>query len=178
MYFVPGQRVGCEIMGAVAAGFLTTGFARLLNSTTTIMTRTRLPLAFLVVLASIQGCVEVSWSEVARVRSPDGVVDAVLIRSDAGATTSYVYRVFLAPQGEEVPPGDVDQRLFTGDQVEGLDLHWRSPHFLEIRYRQARIDHFANFGQVKVGQNGRYVAEIRLIALAESWSLPPRERPP
>jgi hypothetical protein len=41
----------------------------------------------------------VSRDEVARVTSPDGTVDAVLVEVNGGATTSFGYQVFLVQRG-------------------------------------------------------------------------------
>ena len=45
----------------------------------------------------LAGCV---GSEVARTTSPSGKVDAVLVESSGGATTSFGYAVFVVPAGK------------------------------------------------------------------------------
>ena len=52
-----------------------------------------------IVLALLAGCGLASRDEVARVGSPDGRVEAVLIETNGGATTSFVYEVHVVPKG-------------------------------------------------------------------------------
>jgi hypothetical protein len=53
-------------------------------------------LSFLpIALALLAGCSLVSRDEVARVASPDGRVEAVLIETNGGATTSFGYEVHV-----------------------------------------------------------------------------------
>jgi len=108
--------------------------------------------------------------EIERVSSPDiaphMIVDAVITQSDAGATTSFVYHVFLVPKGH-VP--EKEDEVFTADKVRDLRVTWREPRFLEIRYERARIFYFRNFWTRKKMLS--YVVEIRLVPQNESFSL-------
>ena len=117
--------------------------------------------------------------EVRRSRSPDGVVEAVLVRGNTGATDPYSYSVFLVPSGTAFAPKssrfDIDRALFTADYEAALEVSWRAPKFLEIRYAKARIHRFTNFWQSQEVQNYGYVVELRLVPLDESSSLVPRE---
>jgi hypothetical protein len=93
--------------------------------------------AFLVF--SMSGChvgpPDASGNEVARVISPDGLVDAVLTESNGGATTSFGYVVALAPR-------DGSQRHHVADlygatrspQAYGVNLRWASADHLDIDF--------------------------------------------
>ena len=67
--------------------------------------RTLCPI-ILVIFILTSGCIFPEWEagfdEVSRVSSPDGKVDAVLVETNGGATTSFGYRVFIATPGEKV----------------------------------------------------------------------------
>lgn len=98
--------------------------------------------------------------EIQRLRSPDGKVDAVLVRCNGGATTSYSYRLSLVPPGGKNEDGD---ETLLADHVSNLELSWAKPKFLEIHYQQARIFRFSNFWESAKIENGRYIVEIRLV---------------
>src|SRR5437879_8009429 len=102
------------------------------------------------------GC-SVARQEVKRVRSPDGRVEAVLIQTNAGATTGFGFEVFLVPTGANPKTGS---ELFRADRVVNLDLHWRESMVLEIAYDQGRIFHFSNFWNSADLDNFRYVVEV------------------
>jgi hypothetical protein len=101
--------------------------------------------------------------ETNRFKSPDGKVDAVIIKKDCGATTSESYNVFVVASGKEAKGADL---VFKADHVEGLYISWRQPKFLDINYNQARIFQFMNFWQSKDVDSLRYVVEVRETALS------------
>ena len=113
------------------------------------------------------GCDIVSREEVARIKSEDSVVEAILVRANAGATTSYVYSLYIVPAGEKKNKGN---ELFRADKVEGLDINWKENKYLEIKFKKGRIFYFKNFWLSEDVQNFRYVVEIRLMPL-DSYSL-------
>lgn len=84
-----------------------------------------------------------SWDEVARVRSPDGSRDAVLIERNGGATTSFGYEVFVVPHGAPVhegAPGTVAS-LYAATrnaQSYGVNLRWLPGDTLSVEYLRAR----------------------------------------
>jgi hypothetical protein len=118
--------------------------------------------------------------EIGRVKSPDGVVDAVLVRGNGGATTSFTYSVFLVPAGtsfnETAPVFEPDFAKFLADHQVGLELVWRRPKFLEIRFAKARIFRFSNFWHSREVQDYRYIVELRLVPSDEASSLVERDR--
>jgi len=95
-----------------------------------------------------------------RVGSSDSVVEAVVVRTNAGATTDFGYEVFVVKAGN-VP--ESSKELFKADQVEELDVFWQSSKLLIIRYREARIFHFSNFWQSKDVQNFQYTVKVQLV---------------
>jgi len=109
-------------------------------------------------------------------KSPDGVVDAVQVRGNCGATTSFSENVFIVQSGAKMPAPKDQCRVFSADHVEGLKLQWREPKVLEIHYKEARIFHFKNFWHSKDVQNFTYVVEIRLKPETKDYSLSRRDR--
>lgn len=97
-----------------------------------------------------------SNQEVARQSSPDEIVDAMVLKTDCGATTSYSYRVFITPRGES----PISDEIFLADKVENLNIFWISPKSLLITYTGARIFTFKNFWQSKEINNSQYVVSI------------------
>ena len=85
------------------------------------------------------GCGLVSRNEVARVASPDGHVEAVLIETNGGTTTSFGYEIYVVENGR--PPRDRVAWLYgaaRNPQAYGANLKWTSENDLVIEYREAR----------------------------------------
>jgi hypothetical protein len=80
--------------------------------------------------------------EIARTTSPDAVVDAVTVRSNAGAMSSYEYHVYIVPAGGEPKR---DDEVFVAEHVRAMETKWKRPKLLEIRYDEAAIFQFTNF---------------------------------
>ena len=79
--------------------------------------------------------------EVLRVPSPDAALDAVVVQSSAGATTSFGYFVFLPPHGCAVPSSPVlrvvDSSL--NPRASGVHLDWTGPRTVVVSYLDARF---------------------------------------
>jgi len=91
-------------------------------------------------LAFASSCFLVSEDEVARVISPDGRVDAILIETNGGATTSFGYRVLLARHGFHWRLATEVAALYGAVRSEtayGANLRWRSPNQLAVEYLEA-----------------------------------------
>jgi hypothetical protein len=117
----------------------------------------------LVIMMKITGCNPVEREEIDRISSPDFLVDAVLIQANAGATTSFIFEVYLVPKGNDVPPENYV--LFRGDKMKGLTIRWTQAKLLEIQYEQGQIFHFSNFWISRNVQNFKYRVEILLKKL-------------
>ena len=92
----------------------------------------------LVLVVSI-GCA--SRNEVARITSPSGKVDAVLVETNGGATTSFGYEIFVVPTQASTRLRK-DVAWFYGavrsDQAYGVNLKWSDPSNLNLEYLKAR----------------------------------------
>lgn len=137
-------------------------------------------LALLIFAPSLfSGCINIAgewhYQEIERVKSPDGVVDAVLVRGSGGATTGFDFSVFIVPSGipfdEKSELFNPESELFSADHWENLKLVWREPKFLEIRYDKARIFKYRNYWRKKEMQDYKYVVEIKLVPTNNKSSL-------
>ena len=126
---------------------------------------------FIMLFLFVHGCSPCSYNEVVRIKSPDGKVEAVHIRGNCGATTSFTENIFIVPAGEKTPKPKDDYQRFLADHVDGLELEWREPKVLEIKYNVARIFKFTNFWQSQKVDHFRYVVEIRLVPSKNDFSL-------
>jgi len=135
-------------------------------------------------LCFASGCFNIAgeweYEEIERIKSPDGIVDAVLVRGHGGATTGFNFSVFLVPRGikfdKKASWFEREQALFRADHDEGLQLVWRKPKFLEIRFAKARIFQFRNVWHSQEVQDYSYVVELRLVPLAENSSLSEKDK--
>src|SRR5579859_5737544 len=75
-----------------------------------------------------------SWkyTEMKRLRSPDSLVDAVVILGDSGATSPGTLFVYLVPAGQAVPHPDRIKPVFEARRLKGFEVDWRAPDLLEI----------------------------------------------
>lgn len=124
----------------------------------------------------IHGCSPCRYEEVIRIKSPDGKVEAVHVKGNCGATTSFAESVFIVPIGDKTPKPKDDNEILLADHVEGINLVWREPKVLEIHYDEARIFKFTNFWQSEKVDKFSYVVEIRLIPSRKDFSLSRRDR--
>jgi hypothetical protein len=115
----------------------------------------------------------VAREELLRVKSPDARVEAVLVRTNAGATTPYGFKVFIVPAGGRWEPGHEN---FAADHVEKLATSWQQDRLLVVEYREARIYRFSNFWQSRELDDWRYVVELKLAPLSPTFSLSERDR--
>jgi len=83
-----------------------------------------------------------SRDEVARVTDPTGALDAVLVETNGGATTSFGYRAYVVARGRDFGRGERVARLYAAVRNEsayGANLRWAGPGDLRIEYLTARI---------------------------------------
>jgi hypothetical protein len=70
--------------------------------------------------------------------------------------------------------------VFSGDHFDDLQIAWREPKLLEVRFKHARILTFSNYWSYWNPENPKedrhYVVETRLVPQAEGSTLPPEDR--
>ena len=96
---------------------------------------------FLATVVLLAACGLVSRDEVARVGSPDGRVDAVLVETNGGATTSFGYEIHIVEKGKSY--GEAVATLYgalRNDNAYGANLRWRTDSELMVEYQQARAE--------------------------------------
>jgi len=101
----------------------------------------RIPISCLALALLTASCGGVSRDEVARSHSPAGGVDAVLMETNGGATTSFGYEVYLVPAGEAARRGTRVASLYAAMRNEnayGANLRWADANTLVVEYLQAR----------------------------------------
>jgi len=113
----------------------------------------------------------------ARVTSPDGAFDAVLVlESYSGAVGGMDWIVYIVRNGKAAPTGP-GKAFFEASEMEGGKLIWKYPHLLEIQYDRAEIEKFRNvwgLDQIEdVGSTGEreYFVEIRLAPSSADFSI-------
>lgn len=118
-------------------------------------------LIFLFVFVSAASCgVPPPGKEIHRATSPDKIVDAILVERQTGATVATPTELYIVPSGQ-----DWKDKLpvLRGDHLEGLQISWQQPRFLEIHYKKGRIFSFTNFWHSSDVQQFKYVVELRLV---------------
>lgn len=87
------------------------------------------------------GCnVPLRVGEVARVQSPSGCLDAIIIEANTGPKASSSYDVFLVPSGQEHGSGLHIASLYGARRSQnayGINLKWNGSEELSIEYLEA-----------------------------------------
>jgi hypothetical protein len=109
--------------------------------------------------------------EIERAKSPDLSLDAVVVRLNPGAMSSFQYHVYIVPAGSE--PKERDE-VFSAENVRGLEIKWQKSRLLGIHYEHALISHFTNIW-VEKGETDQpqYWVEIRLVPPKEGSAISP-----
>lgn len=94
-------------------------------------------------LLLLGGCItaEPSHDTVARSTSPDGTIDALVIESNDGATTSFWYDVCLVPRGRNCSASESLARLYgatRSDQAYGANVRWANASLIYVEYLEAQ----------------------------------------
>ncbi|MBF0172935.1 MAG: hypothetical protein HQL83_05755 [Magnetococcales bacterium] len=106
------------------------------------------------------GCGDlVHWEEVFRVRSPDGVVEAVLVASDAGATTAVGHQLYLVPAGGQP---EEKWKQMNAYRASNIRVKWRDNDYLEVYYDTGKIFNFSNEWYLQPTKP-YHTVEVRLI---------------
>jgi len=94
---------------------------------------------FILLFLFISSCS--SWDEVSRVSSPNGLVDAVLIESNGGATTSFNYHIFLEREKffgvEQIKIGNLYGAI-RSKNAYGINLKWLNSTTIQLEYLRAK----------------------------------------
>lgn len=117
-------------------------------------------LIFVFVFVGITSCGELPGEEIQRVTSPDKLVDAVLVERQTGATVATPIELYIVPSGRNWKG---NAPVLRGDNLEGLQVTWQRPRFLEIHYKKGRIFSFTSFWHSADIQQFKYVIELRLV---------------
>ena len=121
-----------------------------------------------------------SFEETSRITSPDGVVEAVAVTGNCGATTPISLSTYIVPSGTPYDATDPrfqsDYSLFSVDHFDGFDMHWDQPRLLVLHYKIARIFKFTNFWSSAQIENHRYLVELRLAPESNDFSLHESDR--
>jgi hypothetical protein len=103
--------------------------------------------------------------EAARVNSPDGKLDAVLVEDISGGALGGVFwSVYVVPKGRTIPT-DATTRLFFADELTKGAIVWSKRHLIEIHYDKASIMQFRNISTIS--ENGLEYVELRLVPSSE-----------
>jgi hypothetical protein len=114
------------------------------------------------------------------VTSPNGDLDAVLVREDGGgAPGGWDWDVYIVAKGLPVVRPR-SRSLFEAGTLTDEKLMWSQEHLLEIHYDIAEIDQFTNIwdsseiqhdGEERDNYRDNYFVEIRLVPSGGDFSL-------
>jgi hypothetical protein len=116
--------------------------------------------AIIAALAFASGCSDliagpVARDEVSRVADPAGNVDAVLVETNGGATTSFGYLVYVVPRGGAIEEGAEAASLYAAvrsSNAYGVNLRWLSASELAVEFLSARQAHVPRPSVVVAGR--------------------------
>jgi len=120
----------------------------------------RLPtLLLLLLLFFCQSCVGTEV-EVARVPSPDGTLEAVIVERDDGGLTSYRYDLRIVQRGEKAHDGISVGSLYgatRNDNAYGVNAKWEGSNTVAFEYLKTKR---ANLVRPHLELSGRQVTTI------------------
>lgn len=114
--------------------------------------------------------------EETRITSPNGELDAVLVREDGGgAAGGWEWYVYIVTRGNPVVRPR-SHSLFNAGTLTDEKIIWTQEHLLEIHYDIAEINQFTNIwgsSEIQSDRQGRneYFVEIRLAPSPRDFSL-------
>ena len=116
-------------------------------------------------------------TEELRVTSPNGELDAVLVRDETpgGGMGNFEWNLYIVLNGK--PVRSTYRDILFASTLQGERIAWVRDHLLEIRYDVAEIDEFRNLWRLdevqRVGSlgEGDYYVEIRLAPSSPDFSL-------
>ena len=95
--------------------------------------------------------------EFSRQTSPDGILDAVVIRRNPGAFSSYLYELYLVPKGRKA--GE-DPAIVNTSEGDAIRVDWDKAHFLGVNTGNSHIKFFGNLWYSNQAPN--YYVELTL----------------
>ncbi len=99
-------------------------------------------IAILIIWLSFRGFGKWSFDEVARVPNSKANVDAVLVETNGGATTSFGYEVFILPSGQRPKRGGTPVASLYGavrsERAYGVNMRWEGDEALAVEYFDAQ----------------------------------------
>jgi len=100
-----------------------------------------------------------SADEVARVSSPEGDIEAVLVETNGGATTSFGYEIFVVPNGVKKRSSRAAHlyAAVRNSSAYGVNLRWLSASELLIEYQKADSSEVDQPSVVVAGRTVRVV---------------------
>lgn len=133
----------------------------------TLSTRQGLVYGLVLLLCAVllPGCNAPDGREIERQVSPDKLVDVVVVEPKTFATDAIVTTIYLVAAGKEWKG---ESPILGGNRLEGLQVIWKRPNFLEIHYKKGRIFSFASFWNSRDVQNFKYEVELRLVPETDS----------
>ena len=100
--------------------------------------------------------------EIARLKSPDSSLEAVVVNYDPGGLggTDNGILISIVPAGTKFENAE-----FSGEKLSGLSLRWINPNLLEIHYRKGRIFSFTNIFTKNNSSGSAFdsIVEIKLV---------------
>ena len=121
----------------------------------------------ILLFAMIDSIMKPSKDEVVRIASPNNKIDAVLVETNGGATTSYGYEIYVIKRGKKTS-GKPPVYLYgtaRNENAYGANLRWGSDNLLVIEYLSTR---FSKVRKSVIKVNGQRV----LISIREGVSDP------
>jgi hypothetical protein len=82
--------------------------------------------------------------EFSRKTSPDGVLDAVVMQDNPGASSSFIYYLYLVPKGTKVETSSGDPPIVNTSEGDALLVNWEQPHFLTVTTGDSHVKFFGN----------------------------------
>jgi len=102
--------------------------------------------------------------EVSRLTSPDGVLDAVVVRHNPGAMSSYLYYLYIVPSGTTNVERSGEHWIVNTSEGDELKVRWEKPHFLTVDIGDSHVKGFANLWYSK--RVNDYYVELTLSSVS------------
>jgi hypothetical protein len=112
----------------------------------------------LILAMGLIGCFRTE-SEVARVANPTGDVEAVVVETNGGATTSFGYEIHVVPPGKRAGSASLVAVIYGATRNEnayGVDLVWATPTLVTVRYLDAKNERLIT-PEIRVGGRAIWV---------------------